>query len=99
MAIGAIPSVGAVSAPQAARPVQTQPSGAGFGDALTKSLESVSQLEHQADKAATSFATGENTAVHEVMAATTKSKLAVDALVAVRNRAVEAYQEIMRLQV
>jgi flagellar hook-basal body complex protein FliE len=98
MPIGAIPNVGAV-APQVTRPVQAPPSGAGFGDALNKSLEGVSQLEQQADKAATSFATGETTGVHEVMAATTKSKLAVDALVAVRNRAVEAYQEIMRLQV
>ncbi|HSK95265.1 MAG TPA: flagellar hook-basal body complex protein FliE [Euzebyales bacterium] len=97
MAIGAIGGIGTAGA-QAIRPPQAKPA-VGFGDALGKSLEGVSKLEQQADKAATSFATGETTSVHEVMTATTKSKLAVDAVVAVRNRAVEAYQEIMRLQV
>lgn len=97
MPIGPIPNVGAV--PSQVRPVGGQTPAAGFGDALNKSLQGVSQLEHQADGAAAAFATGETTSVHEVMTATTKSRLAVDALVAVRNRAVEAYQEIMRLQV
>lgn len=97
MPIGPIPGIGAV--PAQVRPVGGQTPAAGFGDTLSKSLQSVSQLEDQAGSAATSFAAGETTSVHEVMTATTKSRLAVDALVAVRNRAVEAYQEIMRLQV
>lgn len=97
MPVSGIPNVGGV-APQLVRP-QAQPPTAGFGEALNRSLQSVSQLEHQADSTAASFATGGATAVHEVMTATTKSRLAVDAMVAVRNRAVEAYQEIMRMQV
>ena len=98
MAIGPIPGVGAAVPP--VRPVSPQtPAANGFGETLNKSLQSVSQLEHRADAAATNFATGKTASVHEVMTTTTESRLAVDALVAVRNRAVEAYQEIMRLQV
>lgn len=97
MAVPPISGVGAVPA-QVVAPVDRTPA-AGFGDQLADSLRSVSQLEHRADATATAFAAGEPVPVHEVMVATTESRLAVDALVAVRNRAVEAYQEIMRLQV
>lgn len=92
------PIGGAAAASQIVRPLPSAPPS-GFGEALGSSLQSVSQLEHQADATAASFAAGESVPVHDVMIATTESRLAVDALVAVRNRAVEAYQEIMRLQV
>lgn len=70
----------------------------GFGDALSRGLEQVSNLEHKADALIEDVATGGPTKVHEVMAATTESALAVDLLVNVRDRALEAYQEVMRLQ-
>lgn len=97
MALPPISGVGAAQ-PQVVRPVDRS-AAAGFGEQLEQSLRSVSQLEHRADATASAFAAGEPVPVHEVMVATTESRLAVDALVAVRNRAVEAYQEIMRLQV
>lgn len=76
-----------------------QPAAPGFGDLLTKGLREVSQLEFAADAATESLATGGGAKVHDVMVANTQSSLAVDLLVQVRNRAVEAYQEIMRMQV
>jgi flagellar hook-basal body complex protein FliE len=78
------------------------PSGAtapGFDNALQQGLEQVSGLEQTADSLTKSVATGGPTQIHELMVATTKAQLGVDLLVQVRNRAVEAYQEIMRLQV
>ena len=88
----AFPQVGATpaNATRAAMP--------GFGDALANSLRQVSDLEHRADAMATDVATGGPTRVHELMIATTESALAVDMLVAVRDRALDAYQEIMRMQ-
>jgi flagellar hook-basal body complex protein FliE len=59
----------------------------------------VSSLEHRADALIEDVATGGPTRIHEVMAATSQAGLAVDLLVQVRDRALEAYQEVMRLQV
>jgi flagellar hook-basal body complex protein FliE len=71
----------------------------GFGDTLRKGLQQVSSLEHRADALIQDVATGGPTRIHEVMAATSQAGLAVDLLVQVRDRALEAYQEIMRMQV
>jgi flagellar hook-basal body complex protein FliE len=70
----------------------------GFGAALERGLQSVSDLEHRADAMIQDVATGGPTKVHELMVATTESAMAVDLLVNVRDRALEAYHEIMRLQ-
>ncbi len=98
MAVGGVSNIGPVAS-RLVQPAGDPAPAAGFGDSLQRGLQSVSQLERAADDAALSFATDGPTAVHEVMTATTKSQLATETLVAVRNRAVEAYQEIMRLQV
>lgn len=88
----AFPQVG-TTGPEGARP-----SLPGFGDALANSLQQVSDLEHRVDAMAADVATGGPTKVHELMIATTESALAVDMLVAVRDRGLEAYNEIMRMQ-
>lgn len=84
-----LPSLGASSA---AAPAP------GFGAALQRGLEQVSDLEHTADALITDVGTGGPTTISEVMVATTQSGLAVDLLVQVRDRALEAYHEVMRLQ-
>jgi flagellar hook-basal body complex protein FliE len=96
----AIPPIGGVT------PLPPVPPGAdaatsaapGFGDALTRGLQQISGLEHRADAMIEDVATGGPTTVHELMVATTESALAVDLLVHVRDRALEAYHEVMRLQ-
>ena len=70
----------------------------GFSDALAKGIQQVSDLEHHADALIQDVATGGPTKVHEVMIANSQSALAVDLLVQVRDRGLEAYQEIMRMQ-
>ena len=96
MAIGALPPIGAagITPPPAARPT----AAAGFGDAMKQGLEQVSGLEQQADAVTKSLATGGPATVHDLMVANTKASIGVDLLVQTRNRAVEAYQEIMRMQ-
>ena len=99
MAISPLPpigSLGGVAGPAATGPAA--PAAPGFGDAIAKGLEQVSALEHGADGVSQAAATG-NAQIHELMIATTQAQLGVELLVQVRNRAVEAYQEIMRLQV
>lgn len=95
MAITPIPPIGSFPA----TPAPAKAAAPGFGDALQRGLSEVSSLEASADKVTQSMATGGGAQIHDLMAATTKASLGVDLLVQVRNRAVEAYQEIMRLQV
>jgi flagellar hook-basal body complex protein FliE len=98
MSIAPLPPIGASAPVAAARPAPA-PAAEGFGAQLQEGLSQVSALESGADRLTQSLATGGPAQVHELMIATTKAQLGVDMLVQVRNRAVEAYQEVMRLQV
>jgi flagellar hook-basal body complex protein FliE len=90
----------------AARAAGTPPTAAGVGatDAgsfaatLTRSLENVQAMQSNADSLAVQAATGDLTDVHDYMIAATEAKLATELTVAVRNKAVEAFNEIMRMQ-
>jgi flagellar hook-basal body complex protein FliE len=75
------------------------PSDGTFADRVGNALQSVSNTEKSADLMAQDVAAGGDTPIHELMIATTKATLSVDMLVQMRNRAVEAYQEVMRMQV
>lgn len=97
-AIPPIPPVGSMSSPQAAAAGQVPPAP-GFAEALSAGLTEVSNAEHAADAVAMDMAAGGPSEVHDLMVATSKSQISTDLLLAVRNRAVDAYQEIMRLPV
>lgn len=115
MAIGGIPPIGAgaagggfafdgINAPgQGGGPATPRVGGIGdgpdFGETLKRGIEAVSDAEHAADEVAQNIASGGPAEIHDLMVATSKASLSVDLLVQVRNRAVEAYQEIMRMQV
>ena len=72
--------------------------GAGKVD-FAAGLEEVQKLTSQADQLGAQLATGKLENIHDFMAASSKASLAVELTASVRNRAVEAYQEIMRMQV
>jgi flagellar hook-basal body complex protein FliE len=90
--VGSISSIGATSKPEATP-------GAGFADKVSGALTQASDAEKSADLMAQDVAAGGDTPIQELMIASTKATLSVEMLVQVRNRAVEAYQEIMRMQV
>lgn len=90
---GGIPPV--TPQPPAAATTGPAEAGADFG----ASLDAVAKLEAKADALGTQLATGQLSDVHDFMAAAAKASLGVQLTVAIRNRAVEAYQEIMRMQV
>ncbi len=68
-------------------------------NAFAEGLKQVERLQQTADATATGLATGSITDVHQYTTAASKASLGIDLTVALRNRAVEAYQEIMRMQV
>lgn len=99
MAIASIPPIGGAPIGAAAATDVARPAGPGFGAAIERGLQQVSGLEQAADTVTQTIASGGPAQIHDLMIATTKAQLGVDLLVQVRNKAVEAYQEIMRLQV
>jgi len=70
-----------------------------FAILLQQSLERVDGLQHEADAAARAFALGQAPSVHDTMIAMEKADLSLRLTTKVRNKVVEAYQEIMRMQV
>ena len=73
--------------------------GASFADTLSESLGKVNDLQKKADKAIEDFATGKTRNIHETMIAVNKADIAFRLTMQVRNKIVEAYQEVMRTQV
>jgi flagellar hook-basal body complex protein FliE len=97
------PSLGEAAAPSTVAPstttdVGTSTSG-GFGQALNTAIEGLSQSQNAADDASVRMAAGEPVDLHEVMLARETASLQFQLAVQVRNKLVEAYQDVMRMQV
>ncbi|MCK7515783.1 MAG: flagellar hook-basal body complex protein FliE [Desulfobacterales bacterium] len=75
-----------------------KPQGA-FGDMLKQAVTEISQLQNNADKAITSVQLGQSGNIHEAMIALEKADISFRATMQVRNKILEAYQEVMRMQV
>lgn len=73
--------------------------GVTFGDTLKQALNQVNQLEQQSSHMGKLLAAGKIDNVHDVIIAGQKASIAVELTVQVRNKVVEAYQEVMRMQV
>lgn len=80
-------------------PSATEPTGSGFGDAIASVLEGLGAAEARTDQMAEAAATGRLQNVEDYMISATETQLAMQLTVAVRNRAVEAFNDIMRMQV
>ncbi|GAW92915.1 flagellar hook-basal body complex protein FliE [Calderihabitans maritimus] len=81
--------------------VQREVSGSSpsFAGVLQKALGEVNELQLQADRLAEKFVVGEVEDLHQVMLATERAYLALQLTVQVRNKIIEAYQEISRMQI
>lgn len=72
---------------------------AGFGDWFAKEVGAVNASLVKADQDVRLLATGETQSLHEVMIHLEEAKLSFQLLAQVRNRLLDAYQEVMRMQV
>jgi flagellar hook-basal body complex protein FliE len=91
----AIPAIPAVTAP--APSAASTPSDS-FAAALGHGLGQLQQTQTTSDNLAVQAATGDLNDVHDYMIASTEASLATQLTVAVRNKAVDAFNEIMRMQ-
>lgn len=70
-----------------------------FGEMLRDAVQAVDDAQNEADEQATKLVTGEAENLHDVIIATEEASIMLSLAQQVRNRAVEAYQEIMRTQI
>lgn len=72
--------------------------GASFSDTLTKAITDVNDLQVTANKEAEKLATGRTENISDVLITAEKADIALRLMVQVRNKMLEAYQEIMKMQ-
>ena len=81
-------------------PVTSVEAGANFSSLLSQSINKVNEMQQTSSNMSQAFEMGvSNVSLPEVMLAKNKAGLAFEGMVQVRNKMVEAYQEIMRMQV
>ena len=71
----------------------------GFASILAASFDQLQSTQATADNLATQAATGDLKDVHDYMIASTEASLATEMVVTIKNKAVEAFNEIMRMPV
>jgi flagellar hook-basal body complex protein FliE len=97
MSIDAIAALGAASITEA----QTStilPPRADFGAAIERGLASTNEALQSADQNVRLLASGQEIATHDVMISLEGARMQLMLLSEVRNRVVEAYQELSRMQ-
>ena len=96
--LGFSPYVAPVASPSAA-PAATSGPNAEFGSMLVDGIERLEGLQDKADSLAVQAASGNLPNIHDYTLAATEAEVATKLTVAVRNKAIEAFTEIMRMQV
>lgn len=85
--------------PAAGSPLTEKVQGPSFGEMLKSHLTEVNHLQTSADVAARKLASGQDKDIHNTMIAMEKASVAFQLTMQARNKMLEAYQEIMRMQV
>ena len=78
---------------------RTAETGSDFGSLVLDGLDRLEQVQDRSDGLAVKAATGDLNAIHDYTIASTEASVTTQLTVAVRNKAVEAFNEIMRMQV
>lgn len=93
-----VPSIASTQSTTAASP-RVDKKSSGFSDVFAKLLNEVNQPHVAADQSLQDLAAGKSDNVHDAVLSMAKADLAFRFVLEVRNRLVESYQEILRMQV
>ncbi|MGQ9524904.1 MAG: flagellar hook-basal body complex protein FliE [Armatimonadota bacterium] len=86
--------------PQTASAPQTSgQQGVSFAEMVTNAIDAVTDAQSRADKAVERVAEGDLESVHDALLAIQQATQGIKLLVQVRNKVIEAYQEVMRTQI
>ena len=93
-----ISSITPISMPSVAPATGPSQGSGDFGSMLTSAIQSIESQQNKASDSIQKFLTGENEELHTTVLATQKASLAFELGLQVRNKVVDAYQEIMKMQ-
>ena len=94
-----IDGIGPVRYTPLGRPLGAEGPARDFGESLKTALREVNDLQLHAGNEAQRLVAGEPVDLHEVMISAEEAGVAFDLLMEIRNKLLEAYQEIQRMQV
>ena len=80
-------------------PHSVDSAGPSFGATLKEAVGKVNEMQKSADIQMQKVATGESSNISEVMIAAEKADIALKLMMTVRNKVIDAYQEVMKMQV
>jgi flagellar hook-basal body complex protein FliE len=92
-------SADAVAAATTGTTGTTGPSGPSFGDVLAGGIDRLQSVHDRADTLAVQAATGDLSNLHDYTIAATEAAVTTQLTTAVRNKALEAFTEIMRMSI
>jgi flagellar hook-basal body complex protein FliE len=96
--VSSLPAIQNIPTPGSLTSATVSSSGVdAFSSILQQSVANVSQLQSDADASVNKFLTGEQDDPHNTMLAVQRSSLAFDMFVQIRNKVVQAYQEVMKM--
>ncbi len=96
--IGLNPNMQLPEIPRAKGPTDA-PEGANFGAILRDAISTTNELQKQSSQEIEKIMTGESQDLHATLIAVQKADVSFQMMMQVRNKLVQAYQEIMRMQV
>lgn len=100
MSVGSIKSLGSID-PRAAYGVggASGMDQTSFANKLQQAINEVDGLQKNREDMVEGMVSGQVTEVHDVMIAAKESQMAFELLLEIRNKLLESYQELMRMQV
>jgi flagellar hook-basal body complex protein FliE len=87
-----------INLPEATTPASSISQPGAFQKVLEGTINNLESLNKTATDSAQKFLTGQNEELHSTILATQRASLAFDLGLQVRNKVVDAYQEVMRMQ-
>ncbi|MDD7960745.1 flagellar hook-basal body complex protein FliE [Microbacterium thalli] len=98
--LSGVDALGAIGAtfPAAAPRSTTGGDAAGFGASLTGAVDELRALQSTSNGLAVSAVTGDLDDIHAAMIASSRASVTLELVAAVRNKGVDAFNEIMRMQ-
>jgi flagellar hook-basal body complex protein FliE len=98
-AIGTAPSVSATAyLPADSGTPGVTSSGTGFSSALSGAVDNLQQLQSTSNAYAIQAVTGDLDDIHTATLAASRAQITLELVAAVRNKGVEAFNDIMRMQ-
>jgi len=96
--LDSVSSLAAAAAPAPPAAPTGASGGAAFADAVTGAVDDLQRLQSASNELAVAAVTGDLTDIHAAMIASTRASVTLELVAAVRNKGVDAFTEIMRMQ-